>query len=125
MTESQLQAAILRELGGRPDVRLFRNQVGAGWTGASSRVGGGVLIREPRFVRYGLHPGSADLIGWQSVVITPEMVGQRVAIFTSLEVKSQTGRATEEQKNWREQVAFHGGIAGICASVDAARSLFK
>lgn len=30
---------------------------------------------------------SSDLIGWRSIVITPDMVGQRVAIFASHEIK--------------------------------------
>ena len=75
MTESQIQAEILRALGSRPDVRLFRNTCGTGWSGQHiSGAGNIVTIGNARFVRYGLTPGSADIVGWQVVTVTPEMV---------------------------------------------------
>jgi hypothetical protein len=76
-------------------------------------------------VTVGLAPGSADLVGWRSVTITPEMVGQRVAVFASVEIKKAGGRATPEQLNWRDRVNEAGGIAGIVRSVEEARELFS
>jgi len=38
MTEAQIQAKILREIGGRTDCRLFRNSVGTGWQGKATRL---------------------------------------------------------------------------------------
>jgi hypothetical protein len=71
-------------------------------------------------VRYGLQPGSSDLIGWRTVTITPEMVGQQVAVFTSIEVKTPTGRLRPEQKLWLDAVQAAGGIAGVARSVEDA-----
>lgn len=107
--ETDLQQRIRLALGMRSDLRLFRNQVGQ--------------LPDPRTgrpVQFGLARGSADLIGWQSIVITPEMVGQRVAVFTSIEVKTPTGRLTPAQSAWLSTVRGAGGIAGVARSVGAA-----
>jgi hypothetical protein len=43
-------------------------------------------------------------------------------VFTSIEVKSATGRLRPEQRQWLEAVQAAGGIAGVARSVeDAAR----
>jgi hypothetical protein len=109
--ETDLQQRIRLALGLRPDLRLFRNQVGQ--------------LPDPRTgrpVQFGLARGSADLIGWRTVTITPEMVGQRIAVFTSIEVKTTTGRLTPAQHAWLGVVRGAGGIAGVARSVpDALR----
>ena len=68
-------------------------------------------------MQFGLCKGSADLIGWTSRTITEEMVGQQVAIFTSIEVKTPTGRIRPEQKTWLDAVLKAGGIAAVARSV--------
>lgn len=107
--ETELQQRIRLALGLRPDLRMFRNQVGQ--------------LPDPRTgrpVQFGLARGSADLIGWRTVTITPEMVGQRLAVFTSLEIKTATGRLTPAQHNWLGAVRSAGGIAGVARSVGDA-----
>lgn len=79
---------------------------------------GDLLIREPRLVNYGLHTGSSDLIGWKVITVTPDMVGQKLAIFTALEVKSANGRATAEQLTFLKAVQAAGGKAHIVKSPD-------
>lgn len=104
--ETELQQRIRLALGTRSDLRLFRNQVGQ--------------LPDPRTgrpVQFGLARGSADLIGWRTVTITPNMVGTRIAVFTSLEVKTPTGRLTPAQHNWLGAVRQAGGIAGVARSV--------
>jgi hypothetical protein len=76
-----------------------------------------------RPVSFGLAKGSADLIGWRTVTITPEMVGQQVAVFTSIEVKTSTGRVKPEQQQWLDAVQAAGGIAGVARSVEDAQAL--
>jgi hypothetical protein len=76
-------------------------------------------------VRYGLQPGSSDLIGWRTVTITPEMVGQQIAVFTSIEVKTPAGRVKPEQQQWMDAVQSAGGIAGVARSVSEAQSLLQ
>lgn len=107
--ETDLQQRIRLALGTRPDTRLFRNQVGS--------------LPDPRtgrLVTFGLARGSADLIGWRTVVVTPEMVGQRLAVFTSIEVKTPTGRVAPAQQHWLGAVHQAGGVAGIARSVEDA-----
>ena len=124
MTESQIQAEILRELGSRTDVRLFRNNCGVGWSGQLvSRIGGRVTLANARPIRYGLTPGSADMIGWQHITVTADMVGRKLAVFTSIEVKGPAGRLTPEQDNWRRVVKYNGGAAGVARSVAEAAGI--
>ena len=76
-----------------------------------------------RLVTFGLARGSADLIGWRTVVVTPDMVGQRLAVFTSIEIKTPTGRIAPAQQHWLGVVRGAGGIAGVVRSVTDARNL--
>jgi hypothetical protein len=124
MTESQIQAEILRELGSRTYVRLFRNTCGVGWSGQLvRRIDNLVTLANARPIRYGLTPGSADLIGWQHITVTPEMVGRELAVFTSIEVKAPHGKLTPEQDNWRRVVSYAGGAAGVARSVAEAAAI--
>jgi len=93
--------------------RLFRNN-----TGTLRDING-------RPVSFGLCKGSADLIGWRTVTITPEMVGQQIAVFTSIEVKSSSGRVKPEQQQWLNAVQAAGGIAGVARSVEEAMDLLS
>jgi hypothetical protein len=76
--------------------------------------------RTGRLVTFGLARGSADLIGWRTVMITPDMVGQQLAVFTSIEVKTPTGRVSPQQQAWLGVVQGAGGIAGVARSVEDA-----
>lgn len=67
-----------------------------------------------RKIRAGLlADGSSDLIGWKRVTITPDMIGKTLAVFTAIEIKTATGRASPEQKHFIEAVQKSGGIAAI------------
>lgn len=92
-------------------VRLFRNNTGV------------LRDQHGRPVQFGLAKGSADLIGWTTRTITADMVGQRIAVFTSIEVKTATGRLRPEQQQWMEAVQAAGGIAGVARSVEDAQAL--
>lgn len=110
--ETTLQQQIRLALGTDPQLRLFRNQVGS--------------LPDPRtgrLVTFGLARGSADLVGWRTVEITPEMVGQRVAVFLSIEIKTPTGRLRPDQQAWLRTVQQAGGIAGVARSVADAHTL--
>ena len=98
-----------------PRARLFRNDNGVGHVGGTAkrtRDGKRALVGS-RPVRYGLQPGSADLIGWTTITITPEMVGERVAVFTSVEAKTEGDTIKSDQRAWARRVQYDGGIARI------------
>jgi hypothetical protein len=94
-------------------VRLFRNNTGV------------LRDQHDRPISFGLCKGSADLIGWTTRMITADMVGQQVAVFTSIEVKTATGRLTPEQRQWLAAVETAGGIAGVARSVADAEALLR
>ena len=101
MSECTFQQQILSDLNSRTDTRVFRNNIGMGYTATGTPI------------RFGLHVGSGDLIGWRCLTITPEMVGRKVAQFLSVELKSKRGRESAAQANWREQVNAAGGRAVV------------
>ena len=112
--ETTLQQQIRLAVGTNPNVRIFRNQVGS--------------LPDPRtgrLVTFGLARGSADLIGWRTITVTQAMVGTRLAIFTSIEVKTPTGRVRPEQQAWLEVVHQAGGIAIIARSVPDALQMVE
>lgn len=109
-----------------PGLRLFRNNVGVYWTGRLIGMDGGVArLAGARRVTCGLAEGSGDLIGWQTITITPEMVGKQVAVFTSIEVKTVGNKPAEHQKRWEKVTAGAGGIAGHATSREQARGIIR
>ena len=123
MTETELQALILRAAGSKRHVRLFRNQVGEGYVGKALRDPEGVFLSDARHVRMGLFPGSGDLIGWRTLMVTPDMVGKLVAQFLSIEVKTPTGKLRPDQRNWADQINAAGGLAIIARSTSDTDNL--
>jgi len=111
-SEQAIQQAI-RLAAPRYATILYRNNVGACQTA------------DGRQIRYGLANDSAqinrefkssDLIGITRRVITSDMVGQIIGIFTSIEVKregwSYHGTEREQaQQRWIELIQSNGGIA--------------
>lgn len=96
---------------GRGATRLFRCNAGVSWQGLEvEHTRTRIVLDKPRAV-HGWPPGTADLVGWQSVVITPQMVGQRVALFVAVETKSPAGRLTRGQRRFLTAVRAAGGLA--------------
>jgi hypothetical protein len=129
--ETDLMHVIQAELCRDPMVRLFRNNVGNGWAGDDPRYyvdemgARRVSLRNYRRIQFGLGPGTADLIGGKSVLVTPEMVGRRVFIFASPEVKGEHGRPTEQQKTFLHVIRSLGGLADVVRSVEDAREVME
>ena len=97
-----------------PGVRLFRNNCGA------------LKDADGRLIRFGVaNPGGSDLIGWRSVTVTPDMVGQKIAVFLAIEVKGERGKATDAQINFIGRVKADGGLAGIARCVDDALGIIE
>ena len=96
-------------------IRLALAQAGAKMF--RNNVGQYIDPKTGRPIRYGVcNPGGSDLIGWCPVEVTPDMVGQTIAVFCAVEVKTENGRPTEAQLNFIAQVLKAGGYAGIARS---------
>lgn len=110
----------------RGDTRLFRNNIAKAWVGVLvAKTPTTVTLLHPRVLHAGLMPGSGDLIGWRTITVTPEMVGQRIAVFSSIETKSEKGPMRKHQTAWANAVRTAGGISGVARSVDEARALLN
>jgi len=106
---------------------FFRANVGTAW--ASNDIvklaDGSLLLRNPRPFSSGLPAGFADLFGAVEVTITPDMIGQRVAVFTTIECKSSKGAARMKQGQFASAVIGMGGRAGFARSVDDAMRIVR
>lgn len=105
--ESSIQAAIRLALGQEHDVTLFRNNCGQGEFWLSSG--------KTQRVQYGLCVGSSDLIG----LLAPS------GRFIALEIKSESGRETPEQKKFQAHIRAMGGFAATVRSVEEARAALE
>jgi len=107
-SEKHIQRDIFLAIGSKPTCRIFRNNIG---------------FDHDKKVHYGLHKGSSDLIGLKSLIISPEDVGKRLAVFVAIEVKRPDEKPTEDQKNFINMVRWLGGFAGIATSVEDAERI--
>lgn len=114
--------------------RLFRNNVGLGWVGKVINITkevklnlrpGDKIIRAARPLHAGLCKGSSDGIGLTPIVITQEMVGKTIAVFTAIEGKTGSAVADEDQKSFINMVISFGGIAGIVHNIKDVRDLLS
>lgn len=104
MSESKIQAEIRLALGAEHDLTLWRNNTGVGtfW----------VASGKTQRVQYGLCVGSADLVG----LLAPS------GRFVALEIKTEAGRLTKEQRAFLAHVRQMGGFAAVVRSVEEARA---
>lgn len=101
MKESDVVRAIMLDLGNEPDLRIFRNN-----TGALNDVTG-------RLVRYGLAPGSSDLI----MVMLPY---GRMVCFEA-KTTDKRSKPNDEQIAWGTVIRQMGGYYEIVRSKEEAR----
>lgn len=114
MRESDIQNAIMIALSDA-GCTVWRNNVGIGWQGRMSRTRmGSVLLDDPRPLHAGLCVGSSDIIG-----ITAD------GRFLAIEVKTKTGRVSDEQQRFIDAVRRKGGVAGVARSVADALKLLS
>lgn len=112
MLEIELQNRIRLAIGAMTGVRMFRNQVGNFRSLDGNRI-----------IKVGT-VGSSDLIGFTSKTITPDMVGQVIAQYVALEIKTPSGKVSPQQTAFISMVNKLGGIGAIVRSVDEAKSVF-
>ena len=95
----------------------FRNDNGMAYVGGKYLKSKKILIGGHP-IRYGLCPGSGDLVGWKETIITPDMIDKKIAIFTSIEVKTKNDRLSAVQRTWNRNVLQSGGIAIVWKEVE-------
>lgn len=81
------------------------------------------MVKMPNgsMIRYGLcNPGGSDLIGITPVVVTQEMVGTTIGVFTAVEVKDFGKKARPEQGNFIQAIKSKGGYAGVAVTPEEA-----
>lgn len=131
MKESDLMRS-LQQAASKLGARLFRQNVGLAWVGKADRITrqqsvtvkpGDVVIRNARPFHAG-HAGMSDLGGWVPVVVTPDMVGQTVAIVVQAEIKTGT-KASQEQRDWIAAVKRFGGRAGVARNEEELAAIIR
>lgn len=133
-SEAEVQAAVRLEYA-RRGYRLFRNNVGVLPDATGRPIRYGLANDSPQINR---RLKSSDLIGWDSVIITPAMVGQTLARFVSFECKPSGWRPSEKygpedialattpgdvrrelaQQAWLDLVIASGGEARFMTGLD-------
>lgn len=83
-----------------------------------------------QWISYGLGPdGASDEIGFYSTVITPDMVGQRIAIFSAIEIKKPGAKTNparlHNQISFIANIRKHGGIAGVAECPEDLEKIIK
>lgn len=91
--------------------RLWRANCGNGWAGVIINAKNGIL-KLANFSKLELFPpGTADKIGFDSIIITQEMVGRRVAVFVGNELKATpSDKLKKNQINFKNLLIKMGGI---------------
>ena len=96
-----------------PGVTMFSNPVGNARYG-SCRVPYGVGGR-----------GGSDYVGYRSIIVTPDMIGRRVAVFCAIEAKRPGEQPEPHQQAFINGVLAAGGLAGKADCCDDALSILR
>ena len=121
MAELKTRIIIDQILKDMPDnQRLFRINAGQGWvgedyplrpaTGFRSHLSRHDVIIKKAQVLHAAPKGWPDLCGWESKIVTEDMIGQVVAGFIGIEVKTPTVKVTKAQKLLGDLIRRMGGI---------------
>lgn len=131
--ESVVQDSILLAVSEAGGV-AFRQNVGLGWQGDVTRIKtasvvklypGDLVIRNARPLHAGLIKGSSDLIGWRSIPVSSLPPDAVIAQFVAVEVKTNTGESSPEQRHFVKMVQQAGGLAGVARSSEDVYRMFS
>lgn len=120
--EQIVSAEIAAAIGAIPGLRVWRNNTGRGVVALSPA--GDVALRQlvarrlARPIAFGL-PGSTDYLGLAACRCSS--CGSRTGRFVGLEVKSEHGRLSEQQRRFGEMVQSLGGIWITARTAEEAR----
>lgn len=96
----------------KPNERLFRINSAMAWAGKVVKKTGKFIILNDPYPIHSAPEGWPDLCGWETIEITPEMIGQKIAVFVGEEVKA-TGKLSKEQNRFRDIILKMGGAFRI------------
>ncbi|SRR6266496_3462549 len=118
-------------LGLKPNQRRFFIDAGYAWKADKKNT---VWVKTPKMVQ--LNPGDMvlrhpqkfnggpegwfDAVGWDEVVITPDMVGKTVAVFCGDELKSKNDRLRPLQRLLGQVLKSMGGVWRIIKPGDVS-----
>lgn len=83
-----------------------------------------IVILNPRPIKAGA-AGMADLGGLTSVIITPDMLGQRVGIDLQIECKARGKYGSKEQRDYIATMLALGCRAGFARSLEDASRIIR
>lgn len=114
MTENNFAKKTLPEIQKKhPNRRLFRNNSGAYIIDGRFVTYGIGLLRRSKSGKSKTPKGGGDYIGFESVIITPEMIGKKIAVFCNVEFKTKNVDETQDQIDFRNLVLESGGISEV------------
>ena len=107
ISEADVNADIREWAKSQPRVVLYRNSRGS------------VQLENGGVIRYGVGPnGGSDWLGYQSVLVTEDMVGRTIAVFIAIEAKRPGKYGTTPQDEFCAEVREAGGRAGVVHSTE-------
>lgn len=113
--ETILQRQIMIALSKEGHV-CWRNETGQFWTGKPiHKDGQTVTLSGANMIPVGLCVGSSDIIG----------IHRDSGLFFAIEVKTENGRVTSEQKQFISVVRNNGGISGVARSIEDALNILS
>lgn len=118
MGEKEKQLEKKRLLNMKPTERLFRINAGMGWVGKILKQDSGVIVLKNPRPLWAAPDGWPDLCGWESIEITPDMVGKKVAVFKFVELKPRYKNGRRQklhgmQVDFKRIVEESGGIVEV------------
>lgn len=124
MRESTVQSAAMVALSEAGHYCLRVNS-GEFWGGkVVAHDGARVMLEHPTRI-HGAPPGTSDLIGCTTRVITPDMVGQSIAQMFCIEMKRPGEKPEKHQERYLAMMRSRGALAGVATSKEEALELLK
>jgi ribosomal protein L21 len=118
---SDLSEVKLTDLALKTHKHIYKNPVGQGFVGGkqyrvkeSGKINvekGDLVVKNPSPIKWGLEVGSGDLIGFEPVIITQDMVGKTFGRFKSVEIKTKNDKISRQQIIWYFILRLNGCIA--------------
>lgn len=96
----EIQNRILENL--PKNKRLFPINSGMGWVGKIVRRDAKIIILENPRPLHAAPNGWPDLCGFETITITQEMVGQKIAVFCAEEIKAGDDKLQPAQRKFRD-----------------------